>query len=168
MNEALKKQLKATALKVRRGAIDAVYAAQSGHPGGALSIADIVTYLYFVELNIDPKNPGKEDRDRFVLSKGHACPSLYAAMALKGFFPWEELQNFRKLGAMLQGHPSMNKIPGIDASAGSLAQGSSFGVGIALAGKATGKDYRVYVALGDGEIQEGQVWRLQCLRAIDI
>ena len=158
MKDEQKKALQQTANKVRRGAVEAVYAAQSGHPGGSLSIADVMTYLYFQELRIDPENPRWEDRDRLVLSKGHVCPALYAALALRGYFPVEELKTFRRVGSRLQGHPDLNKCPGVDFTAGSLGQGVSAAVGMALAGKLAGKDYRVYTILGDGEIQEGQVW----------
>lgn len=158
MKDEQKKALQQTANKVRRGAVEAVYAAQSGHPGGSLSIADVMTYLYFQELRIDPENPRWEDRDRLVLSKGHVCPALYAALALRGYFPVEELKTFRRVGSRLQGHPDLNKCPGVDFTAGSLGQGVSAAVGMALAGKLAGKNYRVYTILGDGEIQEGQVW----------
>ncbi len=158
MKDEQKKTLQQTANKVRRGAVEAVYAAQSGHPGGSLSIADVMTYLYFQELRIDPENPRWEDRDRLVLSKGHVCPALYAALALRGYFPVEELKTFRRVGSRLQGHPDLNKCPGVDFTAGSLGQGVSAAVGMALAGKLAGKNYRVYTILGDGEIQEGQVW----------
>ena len=158
MKDEQKKTLQQTANKVRRGVLEAVYAAQSGHPGGSLSIADVMTYLYFQELRIDPENPRWEDRDRLVLSKGHVCPALYAALALRGYFPVEELKTFRRVGSRLQGHPDLNKCPGVDFTAGSLGQGVSAAVGMALAGKLAGKDYRVYTILGDGEIQEGQVW----------
>ena len=132
--------------------------AKSGHPGGSLSAADILTYLYFAEMNVDPQNPAKPDRDRFVLSKGHIAPALYATLAHKGFFPVEELKTLRKIGSRLQGHPDMKKIPGVDMSSGSLGQGISAACGMAKAAKLTGADYRVYAVLGDGEIQEGQVW----------
>ena len=158
MKDEQKKTLQQTANQVRRGAVEAVYAAQSGHPGGSLSIADVMTYLYFQELRIDPENPRWEDRDRLVLSKGHVCPALYAALALRGYFPVEELKTFRRVGSRLQGHPDLNKCPGVDFTAGSLGQGVSAAVGMALAGKLAGKNYRVYTILGDGEIQEGQVW----------
>ena len=140
------------------GVIEGVFNAKSGHPGGSLSIADILTYLYFEHMNVDPKNPKDENRDRFVLSKGHTAPALYAVLANRGFFPVSELKNLRKPGSMLQGHPSMNRTPGIDMSTGSLGQGISTAVGMALAGKIDKKDYRVYTVLGDGEIEEGQVW----------
>ena len=152
-------ELKKTANHIRKGIIEEVHAAKSGHPGGSLSSADIVTYLYFEEMrNIDPKDPENPDRDRFVLSKGHAAPVLYAALAEKGFFPEEELLTLRKIGSRLQGHPDMHLLPGVDMSTGSLGQGISTAVGMALAGKLDKKDYRVYTLLGDGELQEGQVW----------
>ena len=152
------KQLQILATKARMGAILGTFCAKSGHPGGSLSAADIFTYLYFKEMNVDPKNPKWEDRDRFVLSKGHCCPSLYAVLALKGYFEWDELSKLRHVGAMLQGHPDMKHIPGIDMSSGSLGQGVSVAVGMAAAGKYDKKDYRVYTLTGDGEIQEGQIW----------
>ena len=152
------KQLQILATKSRMGAILGTYHAKSGHPGGSLSAADIFTYLYYKELNVDPKNPSWEDRDRFVLSKGHCCPSLYAVLALKGFFEWDELTNLRHVGAMLQGHPDMKNTPGVDMSTGSLGQGVSAACGMALAAKLDKKDYRVYTVLGDGEVEEGQVW----------
>ena len=150
--------LKEKAAHVRLLAVDAVYGAKSGHPGGSLSISDIVTYLYFNKMNIDPANPQLETRDRFVLSKGHCCPALYSALALKGFFPVEELKKLRKLGAMLQGHPDMKGTPGIDMSTGSLGQGFSTACGMAIVAKQKQFDWKVYTILGDGEIQEGQVW----------
>jgi transketolase len=140
------------------GAIEGVYNAKSGHPGGSLSAADLFTYLYFKEMNVDPKNPKDENRDRFVLSKGHCAPGLYAALALKGYFPMEELKKLRHIGAMLQGHPDMKGTPGIDMSTGSLGQGISAACGMAVAAKLDHKDYRVYSMLGDGELEEGQVW----------
>ena len=152
------KQLQILATKARMGAILGTYHAKSGHPGGSLSAADIFTYLYFNEMNVDPQNPQWEDRDRFVLSKGHCCPSLYATLALKGFFDWDELSELRHVGAMLQGHPDMKGTPGIDMSTGSLGQGVSAACGMALAAKLDNKDYRVYTLLGDGEVEEGQVW----------
>ena len=158
MEASFKRQLQKTACKVRLGALEAVYSGKSGHPGGSLSVADILTYLYFKELRVDPKNPQWTERDRFVLSKGHTCPALYAALALKGFFPWDELKNFRHPGAMLQGHPDMKHIPGVDMSTGSLGQGFSAACGMAIAAKLEQKDYRVYAVCGDGEIQEGQIW----------
>ena len=152
------KQLQILATKARMGAILGTYHAKSGHPGGSLSAADIFTYLYFKELNVNPEDPAWEDRDRFVLSKGHCCPSLYAVLALKGFFDWNELTNLRHVGAMLQGHPDMKNTPGVDMSTGSLGQGVSAACGMALAAKLDNKDYRVYTVLGDGEVEEGQVW----------
>lgn len=152
--EELEKMVK----KVRRGIIEQVYKAQSGHPGGALSIADILTVLYFNQLNIDEKNPNWEDRDRLVLSKGHCSPALYSCLANRGFFEEKELENFRKIENKLQGHPDMRKVPGVDMTTGSLGQGLSAANGMALAGKIDDKDYRVYCILGDGEIEEGQVW----------
>ncbi len=151
-------ELKKIAVKVRKGIITGVYHAKSGHPGGSLSSADIFTYLYFNEMNIDPKNPQDPDRDRFVLSKGHVAPGLYAALAERGFFPVEDLETLRHVGSYLQGHPDMKGTPGVDMSSGSLGQGFSAAVGMALAAKMDGKDYRVYALAGDGEIQEGQIW----------
>lgn len=153
-----KKQLMVMACNVRMGVIEGVHAAKAGHPGGSLSAADMFTYLYFKELNVDPQNPKWEDRDRFVLSKGHTAPGLYAALANRGFFPKEDLLTLRQIGSHLQGHPNMNYTPGVDMSTGSLGQGLSAAVGMALAGKADKKDYRVYAMLGDGEIEEGQIW----------
>ena len=158
MNSAEKLQLKILACKSRMGAIIGTYNAKSGHPGGSLSAADIYTYLYFKEMNVDANNPHWSDRDRFVLSKGHCCPSLYAVLALKGFFDWNELTTLRHVGAMLQGHPDMKGTPGIDMSSGSLGQGVSAACGMAMAGKMDNKNYRVYTLLGDGECEEGQVW----------
>lgn len=158
MNEARIKELKNIANDIRIGIIDATHAAKSGHPGGSLSIADILTYLYFEKMNIDPKNPRMENRDRFVLSKGHTAPGLYSTLAHRGFFPVEDLITLRKIDSYLQGHPDMNKIPGIDMSAGSLGLGISAACGMALAGKIDNKDYRVYTIIGDGESEEGQVW----------
>jgi transketolase len=158
MNEERRKRLAKAANQVRKGILEEVYSAQSGHPGGSLSIADVMTYLYQEELRVDTNNPKWEDRDRLVLSKGHVCPALYAALAQKGFFPWEELKTFRQVGSRLQGHPDLNKAPGVDFTAGSLGQGVSAAAGIALAGKIAGKNYRVYAILGDGELQEGEVW----------
>ena len=158
MNSNLKKELSVTACKVRMGIIEGTHCAKSGHPGGSLSAADILTYLYFAEMNVDPENPAKPDRDRFVLSKGHIAPGLYATLAHRGFFPEEELKTLRKIGSRLQGHPDMKKIPGVDMSSGSLGQGISAACGMAKAAKLTGADYRVYAVLGDGEIQEGEVW----------
>lgn len=158
MTEAERKQLQITACKVRMGVIQGVYSAKSGHPGGSLSAADLFTYLYFKEMRVDPQNPRDDHRDRFVLSKGHTAPGLYATLALKGFFPVDELSTLRHIGSRLQGHPNMNTVPGIDMSTGSLGQGISVAVGMALAGKQSKKDFRVYSILGDGEIAEGQVW----------
>ena len=152
------KQLQILAAKSRMGAILGTYHAKSGHPGGSLSAADIFTYLYFKEMNVKPEQPDWEDRDRFVLSKGHCCPSLYATLALKGYFDWNELTVLRHVGAMLQGHPDMKGTPGIDMSTGSLGQGVSAACGMALAAKLDNKDYRTYTVLGDGEVEEGQVW----------
>ncbi|MGN0171066.1 MAG: transketolase [Lachnospiraceae bacterium] len=151
-------ELRATANEIRKGIVTAVHSAKSGHPGGSLSAADMMTYLYFEEMNIDPADTKKADRDRFVLSKGHCAPALYATLAQKGFFPKEELMNLRHVGSYLQGHPDMKHIPGVDMSSGSLGQGFSTAVGMALAGKMDKKDYRVYAMAGDGEIQEGQIW----------
>ena len=158
MNSCDKQQLKITAAKVRLGIIEGVYNAKSGHPGGSLSAADIFTYLYFKELHIDPQNPKDPDRDRFVLSKGHTAPGLYATLAHKGYFPVEDLVTLRHIGSHLQGHPCMQHTPGLDMSSGSLGQGISAAVGMALSAKLRNKSYRVYTLLGDGEIQEGQVW----------
>ena len=158
MQNTEKKELKILAAKARLGAIIGTFNAKSGHPGGSLSAADIMTYLYFKEMNVDPQSPSMDTRDRFVLSKGHCCPSLYAVLALKGFFPWSELESLRHVGAMLQGHPDMKGTPGIDMSTGSLGQGVSTACGMALAAKCDNKDYRVYAILGDGECEEGQVW----------
>lgn len=152
------KELEEIAKKIRREIVEQVYIASSGHPGGSLSIADILTVLYFYELNVDEKNPTWEDRDRFVLSKGHCAPALYASLANRGFFDLEELKEFRNINGKLQGHPDMKKIPGVDMTTGSLGQGLSAANGIAIAGKLDKKDYRVYCLLGDGEIEEGQVW----------
>ena len=153
-----KLELQKKANQLRKHIVTSLHAAKCGHPGGSLSAADIITYLYFEEMNVDPKNPKKEDRDRFVLSKGHVAPALYGALAMKGYFPEEELLKLRKTGQMLQGHPDMKGTPGIDMSAGSLGQGISVAVGMALSAKLSNEDYRVYTLLGDGEIQEGQVW----------
>ena len=153
-----KLELQKTANEIRKGIITAVYSAKSGHPGGSLSAADIFTYLYFEEMNIDPKNPEKADRDRFVLSKGHVAPGLYATLAQKGFFSVEDLKTLRHVGSYLQGHPDKKHIPGVDMSSGSLGQGISAAVGMALSAKLSGDSYRTYTLLGDGEIQEGQVW----------
>ena len=151
-------ELKKIAIELRKTAVTMIYEAQSGHPGGALSAADIVTALYFKEMNIDPQNPKLEDRDRFVLSKGHVCPILYAALGKLGYFPKEYLHKLRQEGSILQGHPDMKKCPGIDISTGSLGQGLSCAVGMAIAGKRDQKDYRVFAMLGDGECDEGQIW----------
>ena len=158
MTSQEKKQLQILACKVRMGIIESTHAAKCGHPGGSMSAAEMFTYLYFKELNVDPKNPKWDDRDRFVLSKGHCAPGLYAALAHRGFFPVEDLLTLRKVGSYLQGHPNMNSVPGVDMSTGSLGQGISTACGMALAAKTKGKSNRVYTLLGDGEIQEGQVW----------
>ena len=158
-----KLKLMKTANEVRKGIVTSVHSAKAGHPGGSLSAADLFTYLYFEELNVDPKDPNKADRDRFVLSKGHTAPGLYAALAEKGFFPKEDLITLRHTGSYLQGHPDMKCIPGVDMSSGSLGQGVSAAVGMAIAAKISGDDYRVYTLLGDGEIQEGQVWEAAML-----
>lgn len=151
--------------EIRKGVVSAIHSAQSGHPGGSLSAADIYTYLYFEEMNIDPENPRKADRDRFVLSKGHTSPGYYSTLANRGFFPVEDLRTFRKVGSYLQGHPDMKHIPGVDMSSGSLGQGISAAVGMAIVAKIKGDDYRVYTLLGDGELQEGQVWESAMLAA---
>lgn len=156
-------ELQKTANEVRKGIITAVYNAKSGHPGGSLSAADIYTYLYFEEMNIDPENPKKADRDRLVVSKGHTSPGYYSALAHRGFFPVEDLKTFRHVGSYLQGHPDMKHIPGVDMSSGSLGQGISAAVGMAISAKLSGNDYRVYTLVGDGEIQEGQVWEASML-----
>lgn len=153
-----KLELQKAANEVRKGIVTAVHGAKAGHPGGSLSAADIFTYLYFEEMNIDPKDPKKEDRDRFVLSKGHTAPGLYSTLANRGYFPVEDLPTLRHLGSYLQGHPCMQETPGVDMSSGSLGQGISAAVGMALAGKMDNKSYRVYTLLGDGELEEGQVW----------
>ena len=153
-----KLELEKIAVEVRKGIITGVHSAKSGHPGGSLSAAEIFTYLYFVEMNVDPKNPKDPNRDRFVLSKGHVAPGLYATLAQKGYFPVEDLKTFRNVDSYLSGHVEMTKVPGVDMSAGSLGQGLSAAIGMALCGKVDKKDYRVYAALGDGEIQEGQIW----------
>ena len=158
-------ELQKTANEVRKGIVTSVHSAKAGHPGGSLSAADMFTYLYFEEMNIDPKNPKWEDRDRFVLSKGHTAPGLYSALANRGYFPVEDLKTLRKLGSYLQGHPCMQETPGVDMSSGSLGQGISAAVGMALAAKLDQKDFRVYTLLGDGEIQEGQVWEA-CLQVL--
>ena len=159
-----KKQLQITACKIRMGIIESTYGAKAGHPGGSLSATEMFTYLYFKEMNIDPKNPKWEDRDRFVLSKGHTTPGLYSTLAHRGFFPVEDLPTFRHIDSYLQGHPNMNTVPGVDMSTGSLGQGVSVAVGMAKGAKYTGKQNRVYTLLGDGEIQEGQVWEA-CMAA---
>ncbi|WP_394927267.1 transketolase [uncultured Robinsoniella sp.] len=153
-----KLELQKTANEVRKGIVTAVHSAKAGHPGGSLSAADVFTYLYFEEMNIDPKDPKKADRDRFVLSKGHTAPGLYSTLANRGYFPVEDLKTLRHLGSYLQGHPDMKHIPGVDMSSGSLGQGISAAVGMALSAKLSNEEYRVYTLLGDGEIQEGQVW----------
>ena len=158
MTSSEKKRLEITACKVRMGIIEGTHAAKSGHPGGSLSAADVFTYLFFQEMNVDPRNPQWEDRDRFVLSKGHTAPGMYAALAHRGFFPVEDLLTLRHIGSHLQGHPNMNTTPGVDMSTGSLGQGISAAAGMALAAKYQQKSNRVYTLLGDGEIQEGQVW----------
>ena len=158
-----KLELQKTANEIRKGIVSGVHAAKAGHPGGSLSAADIFTYLYFEEMNVDPKNPKDPDRDRFVLSKGHTAPGLYAALAEKGYFPKEDLLTLRHLGSYLQGHPDMKHIPGVDMSSGSLGQGISAAVGMALGAKLQNKAFRVYTLLGDGEIQEGQVWEAAML-----
>lgn len=158
MDAVIRKQLKIKACKARMGIIEGVFNAKSGHPGGSLSCVDIITYLYFHHMNVDAQNPKMEDRDRFVLSKGHAAPALYSVLALKGFFPVEELKTLRKSDSMLQGHPSIKYTPGVDMCTGSLGQGISAACGMALGAKLAGKSFRVYTVLGDGEIQEGQVW----------
>ncbi|MBR1780891.1 MAG: transketolase [Oscillospiraceae bacterium] len=158
MTQAERKALQIAACKVRIGVIEAVYGAKSGHPGGSLSASDLFTYLYFKEMNVDPADPKKDSRDRFVLSKGHTAPGLYSTLALRGFFPVEDLPTLRHVGSYLQGHPNMNTTPGVDMSTGSLGQGISTACGMALGAKLRGSDERVYTLLGDGEIQEGQVW----------
>ena len=158
-----KLELMKTANEVRKGIVTAVHSAKSGHPGGSLSAADIYTYLYFEEMNIDPKDPKKADRDRFVLSKGHTAPGYYSTLAHRGFFPVEDLTTLRKVGSYLQGHPDMKHIPGVDMSSGSLGQGISAAVGMAISAKLSDDHYRVYTLLGDGEIQEGQVWEASML-----
>ena len=164
MNQAEKKQLQITACKIRMGIVDGVHAAKAGHPGGSLSATELFTYLYFKELNINPADPRNAERDRFVLSKGHTAPGLYATLAHRGFFPVEDLLTLRHTGSNLQGHPNMNTVPGVDMSTGSLGQGISVAAGMALSAKHQNKDFRVYTLLGDGEIQEGQVWEA-CMRA---
>ena len=158
MDATLKKQLEITATKVRMGVIEGVYNAKSGHPGGSLSVADVLTYLYFAKMNVDPKNPQMPERDRLVLSKGHTAPALYSVLANRGFFPVEDLKTLRHIGSKLQGHPVMNKVPGVDMSTGSLGQCISAACGMALSGKLSNDFYKVYAILGDGEIEEGQVW----------
>ncbi|HCH28534.1 MAG TPA: transketolase [Ruminococcaceae bacterium] len=158
MEKAAKKELEKIALKARMGIIESIHAAKAGHPGGSLSCVDILTYLYFKQMNVDPNNPDMADRDRFVLSKGHAAPALYAVLAQRGFFDEKELLNLRQIGSILQGHPDLKKIPGVDMSTGSLGQGVSAAVGMALSAKHFGNDFKVYSILGDGEIEEGQVW----------
>ncbi len=158
MDAAIRKQLKIRACKARMGIIESVFNAKSGHPGGSLSCVDIITYLYYNHMNVDPQNPKDENRDRFVLSKGHAAPALYAVLANKGYFPVEELKTLRKSDSMLQGHPSIKYTPGVDMCTGSLGQGISAACGMALGAKLSGKNFRVFTVLGDGEIQEGQVW----------
>ena len=158
MDVSTKKNLEVTATAVRLGVIESVHAAKSGHPGGSLSAADILTYLYFYKLNVDPKNPDDPDRDRFVLSKGHIAPGLYSALANRGFFPLEELKKLRQIGSFLQGHPDKKHTPGVDMSSGSLGQGISCATGMALSSKHFKNNYKVYALLGDGEIEEGQVW----------
>mgnify|MGYP000367670074 FL=1 len=156
-------ELKKIANEVRKGIVTSVHSAKAGHPGGSLSAADVFTYLYFEEMNIDPADPKKADRDRFVLSKGHTAPGLYSVLAQRGYFPVEDLKTLRHIGSYLQGHPDMKHIPGVDMSSGSLGQGVSAAVGMAIAAKISGDDYRVYTLLGDGEIQEGQVWEAAML-----
>ena len=158
MDNTLKKELSITACKVRKGIIEGVYSAKSGHPGGSLSIADIMTYLYFKEMNIDPTNPKDENRDRLVLSKGHVAPALYSTLAMRGYFPIEEMKTLRQIGSRLQGHPDMKKVPGVDMTTGSLGQGLSCACGMAKGAKMQNKEYRIFAILGDGEIQEGQIW----------
>lgn len=160
-----KVELQKTANEVRKGIVTAVHSAKAGHPGGSLSATDIYTYLYFEEMNIDPQDPKKADRDRFVLSKGHTAPGYYSTLAQRGFFPVEDLKTLRHLGSYLQGHPDMKHIPGVDMSSGSLGQGISAAVGMAISAKLSGDSYRVYTLLGDGEIQEGQVWEAAMLAA---
>ena len=163
MDKTLKQSLQIFATKARMGVLEGVYNAKAAHPGGSLSICDVLSYLYNVEMHVDPKNPKDPGRDRLVLSKGHAAPALYATLALKGYFPVEDLKTLRKSDSYLQGHPNMDKVPGIDMSTGSLGQGISVAVGMALGGKLDKADYRVYAILGDGEIEEGQVWEAAML-----
>lgn len=158
MEKALKRKLEIFAIKMRMAALNSIYCAKSGHPGGSFGICEVLSYLYNIEMNVYPENPKFEDRDRFVLSKGHAAPALYAALALKGFFPLKELEFLRKPNSYLQGHPNMNSVPGVDMSTGSLGQGISAACGMAYGAKALKKDFRVYTILGDGELEEGQVW----------
>ena len=158
MEAEIRRELENRAREIRRGIVTAVYSAGSGHPGGSLSAADIMTYLYFKEMNIDPKSPRREDRDRFVLSKGHVAPALYSTLASRGYFPVSDLETLRHTGSYLQGHPDMKHIPGVDMSSGSLGQGLSAAVGMALAAKLDDRDYRVYAMCGDGELEEGQIW----------
>ncbi len=165
MDATLKKQMEITATKVRMGIIEGVYNAKSGHPGGSLSVADMLTYLYFAKMNVDPANPLMAERDRLVLSKGHTAPALYSVLAQRGFFPVEELKTLRHVGSRLQGHPVYKKVPGVDMSTGSLGQGISAACGMALSGKISDDYYKVYAVLGDGEIQEGQVWEAAMLAA---
>lgn len=165
MTNEQRNALEIAACKVRIGIIESTHAAKCGHPGGSLSAADVLTYLYYRELNIDPKNPKKADRDRFVLSKGHTAPALYAALANRGFFPVEDLTTLRHVGSYLQGHPNMNSVPGVDMSTGSLGQGISAAAGMALAARYTGNPCRVYTLLGDGEIEEGEVWEAMMFAA---
>lgn len=165
MDITKKRELELLANQARMGIIEGVFNAKSGHPGGSLSVVDTLTYIYFNEIKVDIKNPSWEERDRFVLSKGHCAPALYAVLALKGFFPMDEIKNLRKIGAMLQGHPDMKGIPGVDMSTGSLGQGISAACGMAASAKISKKDYRVYAVLGDGEIQEGIVWEAAMLAA---
>ncbi len=164
MDAEIKKQLEITACKIRMGIIEGVFNAKSGHPGGSLAIADLLTYLYFNKMNVYPENPDYEDRDRLVLSKGHCAPGLYSALAERGFFPKEELKKLRHIGALLQGHPCIH-IPGVDMSTGSLGQGISAACGMALSGKISSKPYHVYAILGDGELEEGQVWEASMFAA---
>ena len=165
MEDARKKELSGIANEVRKGIVTAVHSAKSGHPGGSLSAADILTYLYFEKMHIDPKAPKDPDRDRFVLSKGHIAPALYSVLANRGYFPVEDLTTLRHTGSYLQGHPDMKHIPGVDMSSGSLGQGLSAAVGMALAAKLDGKTYRVYAMCGDGEIEEGQIWEASMFAA---
>ncbi len=158
MEQAKKERLQKVANQIRRNVVTAVYSAGAGHPGGSLGISDVMAYLYFAKMNVDPKNPKNPDRDRFVMSKGHCAPVLYGALAEKGFFPREDIKGFRSIDSYLEGHPDMKKVPGCDMSTGSLGQGICAANGMALVGKLSGKNYRVYAVLGDGELEEGQVW----------